>query len=92
MTTRGSAGPGSATPDEPESVTLGWMKGDRKIYFQSERTGFSHLYTAPFAGGEAEGADVGPVGGGQRGFVERQEPVLSGDQRRPIRAIKRFMK
>ena len=40
-------GPGIGDPDEPGDATLGWMKGDRDIYFQSERTGFSHLYTAP---------------------------------------------
>ena len=44
-------GPGIGDPDEPGDATLGWMKGNRDIYFQSERTGFSHLYTAPFAGG-----------------------------------------
>src|SRR5580698_9568176 len=35
------------------------MKGDREIYFQSERAGFSHLYTAPFAGGEAKALTSG---------------------------------
>lgn len=48
-------GPGIGHPYEPGSETLGWMKGDREIYFQSERTGFSHLYTVPFAGGDAPG-------------------------------------
>lgn len=38
--------------DGPGANTLGWMKGDREIYFQSERTGYSHLYVAPFEGGE----------------------------------------
>ena len=28
----------------PGANTLGWMKNDREIYFQSERTGYSHLY------------------------------------------------
>jgi dipeptidyl aminopeptidase/acylaminoacyl peptidase len=37
--------------DGPGSNTLGWMKYDREIYFQSERTGYSHLYTASFEGG-----------------------------------------
>ena len=52
-------GPGIGDPDEPGSETLGWMKGDQDIYFQSERTGFSHLYTAPFAGGEAKALTSG---------------------------------
>jgi dipeptidyl aminopeptidase/acylaminoacyl peptidase len=38
--------------DGPGRETLGWMKGDQEIYFQSERTGYSHLYTVAFAGGE----------------------------------------
>ena len=37
--------------DGPGANTLGWMKNDREIYFQSERTGYSHLYVAPFEGG-----------------------------------------
>jgi len=52
-------GPGIGDPDEPGDATLGWMKGDQEIYFQSERTGFSHLYTAPFAGGEAKALTSG---------------------------------
>ncbi len=74
-------GPGIGDPDEPGEVTLGWMKGDRDIYFQSERTGYSHLYTRAVRGRRGEGADVGYVGSGQRHFVERQEQFLSGDQR-----------
>jgi len=36
----------------PASNTFGWMKNDREIYFQSERSGFAHLYAVPFDGGE----------------------------------------
>ena len=36
----------------PGANTLGWMKNDREIYFQSERTGYSHLYAVAFDGGE----------------------------------------
>jgi dipeptidyl aminopeptidase/acylaminoacyl peptidase len=53
------SGPGIGDPDDPGSATLGWMKGDQDIYFQSERTGYSHLYTAPFAGGEAKALTSG---------------------------------
>jgi dipeptidyl aminopeptidase/acylaminoacyl peptidase len=35
----------------PGSTVLGWMKNDREVYFQSERTGWSHLYAVPFEGG-----------------------------------------
>ncbi len=52
-------GPGIGDPDEPGTETLGWMKGDQDIYFQSERTGYSHLYSAPFAGGEAKALTSG---------------------------------
>jgi dipeptidyl aminopeptidase/acylaminoacyl peptidase len=37
--------------DGPGANTLGWMKNDREIYFQSERTGYSHLYVTAFEGG-----------------------------------------
>jgi dipeptidyl aminopeptidase/acylaminoacyl peptidase len=30
----------------------GWMKGDRDIYFLSERNGYAHLYTVAWDGGE----------------------------------------
>ena len=42
------------------------MKGDREVYFQSERTGYSHLYTVSFDGGEPKRADVGQVGSRRR--------------------------
>lgn len=52
-------GPGIGDPDEPGDETLGWMKGDQEIYFQSERSGYSHLYVAPVAGGEAKALTSG---------------------------------
>ena len=45
--------------DGPGSNTLGWMKNDREIYFQSERTGYSQLYVAPFEGGEPKALTSG---------------------------------
>jgi dipeptidyl aminopeptidase/acylaminoacyl peptidase len=48
------SGPGIDGPG-----ALGWMKGDRDIYFQSERTGYSHLYTVPFAGGDPKALTSG---------------------------------
>jgi dipeptidyl aminopeptidase/acylaminoacyl peptidase len=39
--------------DGPGAFTLGWMKNDHEIYFQSERSGYSHLYVVPYEGGEA---------------------------------------
>src|SRR5262249_36474027 len=35
--------------DGPGSQTLGWMPDGQHIYFQSERDGYSHLYTADYA-------------------------------------------
>jgi dipeptidyl aminopeptidase/acylaminoacyl peptidase len=32
--------------------TLGWMRNDREVYFQSEKTGYSQLYAVAFDGGE----------------------------------------
>jgi len=45
--------------DGPGASTLGWMKGDREIYFQSERTGYSHLYTVSADGGDAKALTSG---------------------------------
>ncbi|MGO9231055.1 MAG: prolyl oligopeptidase family serine peptidase [Bryobacteraceae bacterium] len=36
----------------PAEFTLGWMKNGREVFFQSERTGFAHLYAVPWEGGE----------------------------------------
>jgi dipeptidyl aminopeptidase/acylaminoacyl peptidase len=36
----------------PANNSLGWLKNDREIYFQSERTGYAHLYAVAFEGGE----------------------------------------
>jgi dipeptidyl aminopeptidase/acylaminoacyl peptidase len=35
------------------AFSLGWMRDDRRIYFQSERDGYAHLYTVSYDGGEA---------------------------------------
>jgi dipeptidyl aminopeptidase/acylaminoacyl peptidase len=38
--------------DVPAATAAGWMKNDREVYFESERTGYSQLYAVPFDGGE----------------------------------------
>ena len=38
----------------PGIFTVGWLGDNKTIYFQSERDGFSHLYTAHYEGGEAK--------------------------------------
>jgi dipeptidyl aminopeptidase/acylaminoacyl peptidase len=38
--------------DGPGAGTIGWMKNDREVYFQSEKTGYSHLYAVAWEGGE----------------------------------------
>ena len=43
----------------PGANTLGWMKNDREIYFQSERMGYSQLYAVSFEGGEARALTSG---------------------------------
>jgi dipeptidyl aminopeptidase/acylaminoacyl peptidase len=43
----------------PGANTLGWMRNDREVYFQSERTGYSHLYAVPFDGGDARALTSG---------------------------------
>jgi dipeptidyl aminopeptidase/acylaminoacyl peptidase len=67
-------GPGIGDPDEPGTATLGWMKSDRDIYFQSERTGYSHLYTVSFAGGEPKALTSGAW--------EVDSAILSSDKSR----------
>ncbi|HKP86901.1 MAG TPA: DPP IV N-terminal domain-containing protein, partial [Blastocatellia bacterium] len=39
--------------DGPGAFTLGWMKDNQHLYFQSERSGYAHLYTVSYEGGEA---------------------------------------
>lgn len=38
--------------DGPGAQTLGWLKNGNEIYFQSEKSGYSHLYRVGFDGGE----------------------------------------
>jgi dipeptidyl aminopeptidase/acylaminoacyl peptidase len=38
--------------DGPGAFTLGWLKDNQRIYFQSERDGYAHLYTVPWDGGD----------------------------------------
>jgi dipeptidyl aminopeptidase/acylaminoacyl peptidase len=45
--------------DGPGANVLGWLKGDRDIYFQSERTGYSHLYRVALDGGEPKALTSG---------------------------------
>ncbi|HVF49514.1 MAG TPA: alpha/beta fold hydrolase, partial [Pyrinomonadaceae bacterium] len=37
--------------DGPGAFTLGWLPDNRRVYFQSERDGFAHLYAVAVAGG-----------------------------------------
>jgi dipeptidyl aminopeptidase/acylaminoacyl peptidase len=36
----------------PGAFTLGWLKDNKNIYFQSERSGYAHLYAVSYEGGE----------------------------------------
>jgi dipeptidyl aminopeptidase/acylaminoacyl peptidase len=36
----------------PGAFSLGWLPDNKRVYFQSERDGFSHLYTVSIDGGE----------------------------------------
>ncbi|MDQ6759865.1 MAG: prolyl oligopeptidase family serine peptidase [Acidobacteriota bacterium] len=38
--------------DGPGAFTVGWLKGDREVYFQSEKSGYSQLYAVGYDGGE----------------------------------------
>ncbi len=39
--------------DGPAAQTLEWLKGDREVAFVSERSGYAHLYSVPYDGGDA---------------------------------------
>src|SRR5262245_38580270 len=43
----------------PGSTTLGWLPDNKTIYFQSERDGWSHLYSVTIDGGEAKQLTAG---------------------------------
>jgi len=45
--------------DGPGSFTLGWMKNDHDVYFESERTGYAQLYSVSFDGGEPKALTAG---------------------------------
>ncbi|MBC7930187.1 MAG: S9 family peptidase, partial [Rubrivivax sp.] len=46
--------------DGPGAFTLGWLPDNRRVYFISERDGYSHLYTVPADGGEPVQLTSGP--------------------------------
>ena len=60
--------------DGPGIDTLGWMKDDRSVFFQSERSGYSHLYTVSFDGGDPRALTSGKW--------EVESAVLSRDKSR----------
>lgn len=43
----------------PGASTLGWMGDNKRVYFQSERDGYSHLYAVSHDGGEPEQLTAG---------------------------------
>jgi len=49
----------NAWVDGPGAFTLGWMKSDLDVYFQSERSGYSQLYSVNFDGGEPKALTSG---------------------------------
>lgn len=63
------AGPGIGW--STSAGTLGWLKDSDKIYFQSEESGFSHLYL--FDPGKGKAKQV------TKGKFEVYDPVLSSD-------------
>ncbi len=64
-------GPGISWWGGPSAT--GWMPDGRRFWFQSERTGWSHLYTVDVETGAVEALTSGPF--------EVSDPVLSRDGR-----------
>ena len=56
-----------------ETGTLGWLQDAQTIYFQSEETGYSHLYTLDLSSGRKQALTSGNY--------EVHQAVLSNDQR-----------
>ena len=56
-----------------ETGTLGWLQDAQTIYFQSEETGYSHLYTLDLSTGKKQALTSGNY--------EVHQAVLSNDQR-----------
>src|SRR6185503_5757953 len=46
--------------DGPGAFTLGWLPDSQHVYFESERDGWSHLYSISIAGGEPKQLTSGP--------------------------------
>ncbi len=44
----------------PGSFTLGWLPDNKRVYFQSERDGFAHLYAVSIDGGSPAQLTSGP--------------------------------
>lgn len=66
------------TPDEawaggPGSAALGWLPGGREVWFQSEQTGWSHLYAADW--------ETGAVRALTQGQWEVKQALLSQDKK-----------
>ena len=58
----------------PGGFVLGWLADNQTLYFQAELTGWSHLYSVPWAGG--------PPTALTRGAWEVESVELTRDQRR----------
>ncbi len=64
-------GPGIGGWDRPSA--LGWLGDNRRIWFQSEESGYSHLYTVDVVSGEKRQLT--------EGTFEVQNVTLSGDEK-----------
>ena len=52
--------------------TLGWLPDSKKVYFQSEKPGYSHLYTVDVKSGKKKALT--------RGYFEIYNPFISADK------------
>lgn len=59
--------------DGPGSMALGWLPGGREVWFQSEQTGWSHLYAADW--------ETGAVRALTQGAWEVKRAALSPDKK-----------
>ena len=65
----------------PGAQTLGWLKNGNEIYFESEKSGYAHLYKVGFDGGEPKQLTSGKFEVSVGGAVERRFEILYDHQR-----------
>jgi hypothetical protein len=65
--------------------SVGWLPDSRRVWFQSEQTGYSHLYTVDVTSGPEKGPDQRQVRGAESAAQPRQKDLVPVGQQNPPR-------